>query len=144
MQFLPTNFIHSPSMPIPQPPLPHPHLTTRLILAGLLVASVTPQAIAQAAADASAPLATVLVNGQAEADAGGQIAKSARAGLLGEKDLLDTPFSVNSYTSQRMLDQQALTLAEVLGGDPSTRFTGQIGGVTDSFFIRGFPSTRVI
>lgn len=44
-----------------------------------------------------------------------------------------------SYTSQRMLDQQALTLAEVLAGDPSTRFTGQVGGVTDSFFICGFP-----
>ena len=116
----------------------HP-LAARLILAGLLLASVPPCALAQTLGATSNGLATVVVTGQAEADAGGQIAKSARAGLLGEKDLLDTPFSVASYTSQRMLDQQALTLAEVLGGDPSTRFTGQIGGVTDSFFIRGFP-----
>lgn len=52
---------------------------------------------------------------------------------------MDLPFSVTGYTSRRMQDQQAVTLAEVLGADPSARFTGQIGGVTDSFFLRGFP-----
>lgn len=60
-------------------------------------------------------------------------------GLLGNKDAMDTPFSVTSYTSKRMQDQQAQTLADVLNKDPSIRFTGQTGGVTDSFYIRGFP-----
>ena len=103
-----------PPMPPSFPAPTHHPLAARLILAGLLIASVPPSVYAQATSSAPNPLATVVVTGQAEADAGGQIAKSARAGLLGEKDLLDTPFSVNSYTSQRMLDQQALTLAEVL------------------------------
>ena len=122
-----------------------PALSSRsstLALAGLLAAQLAPAAYALSDQPAEAPpgnLPTVLVSGQALPDSGGQFAKSARAGMLGEKSLLDTPFSVSSYTSQRMLDQQALTLAEVLGGDASTRFTGQIGGVTDSFFIRGFP-----
>ncbi|WP_116328251.1 TonB-dependent receptor [Cupriavidus taiwanensis] len=70
---------------------------------------------------------------------GGQVARGGRLGLLGNNGVMDTPFSVTSYTSQRMEDQQAVTLAEVLKSDPSTRFTGQIGGVTDSFYIRGFP-----
>jgi iron complex outermembrane receptor protein len=52
---------------------------------------------------------------------------------------METPFSVTNYTSERLENQQAVTLAEVLNADPSIRFTGQIGGVTDSFFIRGFP-----
>jgi iron complex outermembrane receptor protein len=71
--------------------------------------------------------------------AGGQIAKGGRLGLLGNKSVMDTPFSVTDYTSARMQDQQAVTLADVLGKDPSVRFTGQTGGVTDSFYIRGFP-----
>jgi iron complex outermembrane receptor protein len=71
--------------------------------------------------------------------AGGQIAKGGRVGLLGNKSVMDTPFSVTDYTSARMQDQQAVTLADVLGKDPSVRFTGQTGGVTDSFYIRGFP-----
>lgn len=104
-------------------------------LIGLPAAS----SLAQSNNDAEAPVQTVLVSGQNEPHSGGQVAKSGRAGMLGDQKLLDTPFSIASYTSQRMLDQQALTLAEVLAGDPSTRFTGQIGGVTDSFFIRGFP-----
>ncbi|MDF3836447.1 TonB-dependent siderophore receptor, partial [Cupriavidus basilensis] len=71
--------------------------------------------------------------------AGGQVARGGRLGLLGNKSVMDTPFSIVNYTAQRIEDQQAVTLAEVLNSDPSTRFTGQVGGVTDSFFIRGFP-----
>ena len=71
--------------------------------------------------------------------AGGQVAKGGRVGLLGNTSTMDTPFSVSHYTSQRMQDQQAVTVADVLNEDPSIRFTGQTGGVTDSFYIRGFP-----
>lgn len=70
---------------------------------------------------------------------GGQIAKGGRVGLLGNENVMDTPFSVSHYTSQYMQDQEAVTLADVLNKDPSVRFTGQTGGVTDSFYIRGFP-----
>lgn len=71
--------------------------------------------------------------------AGGQTARGGRVGMLGNKDTLDTPFSISTYTAKRMDDQQAITLADVLSKDASVRFTGQTGGVTDSFYIRGFP-----
>jgi len=70
---------------------------------------------------------------------GGQVARGGRAGLLGNKDLMDTPFSVSNYTSTLMKDQQAVTAADVLERDSSVRSTGQTGGIVDSFFIRGFP-----
>lgn len=91
-------------------------------------------------------LPAVTVTGSAEGPgdlprpyAGGQIARGGRLGMLGNRGVMDTPFSVTNYTAQRIEDQQAVTLAEVLNGDPSVRFTGQIGGVSDSFYIRGFP-----
>ncbi len=62
-----------------------------------------------------------------------------RAALLGDKPNGDLPFSVSSYTSRHVADEQAVTLADVLNRDASTRFTGQTGGMTDSFFMRGFP-----
>ncbi len=71
--------------------------------------------------------------------AGGQTARGGRLGMLGNRGNMDTPFSTSSYTAQRIEDQQAVTLADVLNADPSIRFTGQTGGVTDSFMIRGFP-----
>ncbi|SEJ74066.1 TonB-dependent receptor [Achromobacter sp. NFACC18-2] len=71
--------------------------------------------------------------------AGGQVARGARLGLLGNRDVMDTPFNVTSYTSDLLANRQAVTLADALTVEPSVRFTGQIGGVTDSFYIRGFP-----
>ena len=64
--------------------------------------------------------------------AGGQVARGARLGLLGNKDVMDTPFNVSSYTSELLANRQAVTLADALNVEPSVRFTGQIGGVTDS------------
>lgn len=71
--------------------------------------------------------------------AGGQVARGGRLGLLGNRDVMDTPFNVTSYTSELLANRQAVTLADALNAEPSVRFTGQIGGVTDSFYIRGFP-----
>lgn len=71
--------------------------------------------------------------------AGGQVAQGERLGLLGNVDVMKSPFSISSYTSQMMQDQQAVTVADVLSKDSSVRSTGQTGGVVDSFFIRGFP-----
>ncbi len=71
--------------------------------------------------------------------AGGQVARGGRLGLMGNKDVMDVPFSVSNYTSTLIKDQQAVTVADVLERDSSVRATGQTGGVVDSFFIRGFP-----
>ncbi|WP_346778000.1 TonB-dependent siderophore receptor [Paraburkholderia sp. Ac-20347] len=135
-------------------------LAVRTLVAGALhcallpLASFAPAVHAQVPADADVnaevkdtrqALPAVEVKAQATPDelaaayAGGQVAQGARAGLLGNKRVMDMPFSVTSYTAKRVQDQQAATLADVLNKDPSIRFTGQTGGVTDSFFIRGFP-----
>ncbi|MGE8566866.1 MAG: TonB-dependent siderophore receptor [Achromobacter sp.] len=71
--------------------------------------------------------------------AGGQVARGGRMGFLGNRDVMDTPFNLTSYTSELLANRQAVTLADALNAEPSVRFTGQIGGVTDSFYIRGFP-----
>ncbi|KQQ62473.1 energy transducer TonB [Pseudomonas sp. Leaf127] len=71
--------------------------------------------------------------------AGGQVARGARLGMLGNKDVMDTPFSVTSYTARTLADLQTVTVADALQRDPSVRSTGQTGGIVDSFFIRGFP-----
>lgn len=71
--------------------------------------------------------------------AGGQVASGGRLGILGNTEVMDAPFSVSTYTSALIKDQQAVTVGDVLERDSSVRSTGQTGGIVDSFFIRGFP-----
>ena len=70
---------------------------------------------------------------------GGQVARGARLGLLGNTDVMDTPFSVMSYTSQTVADQQSSTAADVIANSPAVRFSVSPGGLLDAFYIRGFP-----
>lgn len=62
----------------------------RIALAGLIG---MPLANSISAQTADTPVQTVLVSGQSEPDSGGQIAKNAHAGMLGDKNLLDAPFA---------------------------------------------------
>ncbi|WP_378956487.1 TonB-dependent receptor [Pelosinus sp. sgz500959] len=70
--------------------------------------------------------------------AGGQVARGANLGVLGNKDFMDTPFNITSYTAQAIEDQQASTLHDVLINDPSIRFTTSSGHIQENFTIRGF------
>lgn len=70
--------------------------------------------------------------------AGGQVARGSRLGVLGNRDIMDTPFSTTSYTAELIQNQQARTLADVLENDPSVRFTTPGGHVMENFNIRGF------
>lgn len=70
--------------------------------------------------------------------AGGQVATGARLGVLGNLDVMDTPFNVTSYTSQLIENQQSRTLADVLTNDPSVRFTTSSSHPYENFRIRGF------
>lgn len=45
---------------------------------------------------------------------GGQVARSGRAGILGNQDFMDTPFSSSNYTSKLIEDQQAKSVGDVL------------------------------
>lgn len=69
---------------------------------------------------------------------GGQVATGANIGILGNQDVLDTPFNVTSYTAELMQDQQARSVADVVANDPSVRFTTSNGHAYESFRIRGF------
>lgn len=73
-----------------------------------------------------------------EAYAGGQTARGGKIGILGNKDMLDTPFAIVSYTSELIENQNARTLGEVLQNDPSVRFTTPAGHMVENFWIRGF------
>lgn len=70
---------------------------------------------------------------------GGQVASGGRLGMLGNTLVMDAPFSISTYTSTLIKDQQAITVGDLLERDSSVRSTGQTGGIVDSFFIRGFP-----
>lgn len=77
-------------------------------------------------------------NGLPQAYAGGQVARGARLGMLGNRDLLDTPFNVTAYTAQHMENQQSGTVGAVLRNDPSVRFSTGEGHAYENFMIRGF------
>ena len=71
--------------------------------------------------------------------AGGQIARGGSLGVLGTRDVLNTPFSTTNFTQQIIQDQQARTAADTLVNDASVRLTTAGNGFSDEFVIRGFP-----
>lgn len=98
------------------------------------------------AVDGSATLSTVTVEASADASAegltkpyaGGQVARGGRVGILGNQDIMGTPFSTTSYTSELIQNQQAKSVADVLQNDPSVRVARGFGNFQESYFIRGF------
>ncbi|CAH0650012.1 MULTISPECIES: TonB-dependent receptor [Pseudomonas] len=70
---------------------------------------------------------------------GGQVARSARLGVLGEQPTSDVPFSVTSYTAKTIADQQARTLGDVLLNDAAVRQSAGFGNFSQVFTIRGLP-----
>jgi iron complex outermembrane receptor protein len=71
--------------------------------------------------------------------AGGQVARGGDVGFLGNRDYMDTPFSISSYTAKTVRDQQARSVAEVLtNNDPSVRAAIGAGNRYDALTIRGF------
>src|SRR4051812_27387146 len=106
-------------------------LTPLALGAALLAANV---ASAQTADPATAPaqdqpMQTVVVTASADASAqglprgyaGGQVARGGRLGLLGNVDMMDTPFNTTNYTQALIQDQQARSVADVVQNDPSVR-----------------------
>jgi iron complex outermembrane receptor protein len=73
---------------------------------------------------------------------GGQIARGGRVGMLGNKDVMDTPFSQTNYTNKTIQNQQARTVQDILSNDPSI-ITKQNSATDEdgSISIRGFSHT---
>lgn len=71
--------------------------------------------------------------------AGGQVATGGQLGLLGNRDVMDTPFNQTNFTAKKVQDQQAKTVREVMADNPSVRTWAPDGGVgPDQITIRGF------
>lgn len=127
-----------------------PALTPAALAAALLFTLAAPAAWAQAMASGTEPdgktLSTVTVNASADASAqglspaypGGQVARGGRAGILGTKDAMDTPFSITSYTNELIQDRHARSVGDVLQNDPTVRVARGFGNFQEAFFIRGF------
>lgn len=90
-----------------------------------------PPVTVRASADASAA-------GLAPAFPGGQVARGGRAGILGTRKHLETPFSITSYTNELIQDRQARSVGDVLQNDPSVRTARGFGNFQDAYFVRGF------
>ncbi|WYX62873.1 TonB-dependent receptor plug domain-containing protein [Achromobacter xylosoxidans] len=108
----------------------------------LALALAFSSALAQSAAP-TLPAVTVTANSAQDQDlpapyAGGQVAQGARLGMMGNQDVMDTPFNVTSYTAELIQNQQARTLADVMANDASVRFTTSSGHAYENFRIRGF------
>lgn len=89
----------------------------------------------------TAPTSTI---GQPPAPyAGDQVATGARIGMLGNRPVLQTPFSITALTSKLIRDQQAQSVADVTLNDPSVRQDAPAFSERDSFFIRGFSVTNL-
>lgn len=112
-----------------------------LIAMGIIPVSVW----AQTSAD-NQSLETVTVTGSVPtygdtpppAFAGGQIAAGGRVGLIGEKDAMDVPFNVISYTSALMENQQSQTLGDTLQNDASVSVGLGFGIYGEAYKVRGF------
>ncbi|MCJ2028568.1 TonB-dependent receptor [Methylobacterium sp. J-043] len=75
--------------------------------------------------------------------AGGQVGSGARVGMLGNRNVLTTPFNVTGYTEKLIADQQARSLSDVVANNPSVRNDAPPYSERDSYFIRGFSVTNL-
>lgn len=91
------------------------------------------------ATDVNADAVKPTPNNLPEAFAGGQVARGGQMGVLGNQDNMDVPFTLTSYTSKVIEDQQAEDIGDVLANDPSVRESYGFGNQSKVFVIRGLP-----
>jgi iron complex outermembrane receptor protein len=118
---------------------------SRLLATACALALGSGAAVAQDAAETDdSGLEEIIVTGSQitlpDPFAGGQVAQGGRAGILGNLDTLETPFSSTNYTEELMRNQQAKSVADVLLNDPNVRVARGFGNFQEVFMIRGFPA----
>lgn len=106
----------------------------RLLLATAL--SMSAIAVPAAAQDNAEDDNRVIVTAQRENQSG--VEQEGSVGVLGDKDAADVPFSIRSYNSALILNQQPQTLGQVLENDPTIRTTTGFGIAGELFVVRGF------
>lgn len=73
--------------------------------------------------------------------AGGQVARGGSVGILGQKDVMETPFSTISYTEQRLQDLQAQDIGAVIGATDPSVYVPSKRNLFETYFVRGFSSS---
>jgi iron complex outermembrane receptor protein len=107
--------------------------TALLLAAGFTATMLAAPALAQ---ESQADKDLIIVTAQRENQTG--VRQGGNAGVLGNKPAEDLPFSVRSYNSALILNQQPQTLGQVLENDPTIRTTTGFGIAGELFNIRGF------
>lgn len=73
--------------------------------------------------------------------AGGNTARTANYGALGNRDIMSTPFNMTTFTEKMIQDRQASSVNDVIANDAST--TDQtLSGASQAWTIRGFRSSQ--
>ena len=130
---------------------------TGVSLLAISAVSATAQETRQGGEAGATTLDPVVVNRQASgktsrtgtigqpsaAYAGDQAATGARIGMLGNRPVLKTPFSITALTAKLIRDQQARSVADLTLNDPSIRQDAPTFSERDSFFMRGFSVTSL-
>lgn len=114
-------------------------MTTQTIRHRLLFAtalSMSAFAVPAAAQDNVEDDNRVIVTAQRDNQSG--VEQEGSVGVLGDKDAADVPFSIRSYNSALILNQQPQTLGQVLENDPTIRTTTGFGIAGELFVVRGF------
>ncbi|MEZ2873822.1 TonB-dependent receptor [Pseudomonas lundensis] len=118
------------------------------IAAALIGAMSAPAALAESPVNTPLTLDPTAVSAEAPQHTalpavynGGQVARGAELGVLGNQDIMDVPFTMSSYTSQLIEDHQAESLGDVLLNDASVRQSFGYGNASQIFVIRGLPLT---
>lgn len=70
---------------------------------------------------------------------GGQVARGGRAGILGNLDMMNSPFSALNFTEELIREQQAVSVADVMKNDPVVRVAKGFGNFQEVYILRGFP-----
>ena len=102
-----------------------------------------PEALPRLGVEGEAPAARFRYSDLPEVYEGGQVARGGRVGMLGNRDIFDTPFSVTSYTAELIENQQARTVADVIQNDSSAYLINPRQGYAETIVIRGFTTGGV-
>ena len=103
------------------------------IPAFVIAAALAAPAVAQDSAD---DVDEIIVTAQARNAT--NVENGGSAGVLGDKDAENVPFTLRSYDEMLILNQQPQTLGEVLENDPTIRLSYGFGNASELFVIRGF------
>lgn len=136
-----------PSRPLSAGQSVFPRCTVASAVLALAASSAWSQQTSSASPGDTNTLSTVTVRASADASAeglseaftGGQVVRGTRIGVLGNLDLMETPFSAIGFTNQLIQDQQARSVADVLLNESSVRAARGFGNFQQVYFIRGLP-----